>query len=66
MVPAETIEFPVSDAAEERMPLVRREPENRPFAVPAVADADPAAGQVRHLDAVAVAEAQGAFDPVRS
>ena len=30
-LPAETVEFPVSYAAEKSMPLVRREPEDQPL-----------------------------------
>jgi hypothetical protein len=53
-LPAETVELPASHASDESMPLIRREPEDRPCGVPAVANADIAAGQARHLDAVAV------------
>jgi hypothetical protein len=65
-LPAESVEFSVSYAAEKCMPFVRREPEKRTFGVPAVADTDLAPGQARHLDAVAVGETQGALDPVRT
>ena len=65
-LPVETVEFPVSYAAEKSMPLVRREPEDRPCGVPAVANADLATGQARHLDAVAVGETQRALNPVRT
>jgi hypothetical protein len=51
---AETVEFSVPHAAEKGMPLVRREVEDQPGAVPAVAHADIATGQARHLDAIAV------------
>jgi hypothetical protein len=64
--PAETIEFSVSHAAEKGMPFVRRESENRPPGVPAVANPDLAAGHGRHLDAVAVGEAQRALNPGRT
>ena len=63
---ADAVEFPVSDAAEKNKPLVRREPEDRPSGVPAVANADLATGQARHLDAVAVGVAQRALDPLRT
>jgi hypothetical protein len=43
-LPAETVEFSVSHAAEKCVPFVRRERQNRPAGVPAVADADPAIG----------------------
>src|SRR5580693_10384490 len=62
-VQAEAVELAVPDAADEGVPLVRREPQDRSGRVPAVADADLAAAQVRHLDAVAVGEAERAFDP---
>jgi hypothetical protein len=65
-LPAEAVEFPVPDAAEEGVPLVRREHQDRPSGVSAVANADLAAWQARHLDAVAVGVAQGALDPVRT
>jgi hypothetical protein len=65
-LPAETVEFPVSHAAEKSMPLVRGEPEDRPLGVSAVANADFATGQARHLDAVAVGIAQRALNPVRT
>ena len=57
-LPVETVEFPVSYAAEKSMPVVRREPEDRPSGVPAVTNADLATGQARHLDAVAVGVTQ--------
>jgi len=66
LLPAETIEFSVSHASKEGVPFVRRESENRSLGVPAVANPDPAAGQARYLDAVAVGEAQRALDPVRT
>jgi hypothetical protein len=65
-LPVETVEFPVSYAAEKSMPLVRREPEDRPSGVPAIANADLAAGQARHLDAVAVRVTQRALDPEKT
>jgi hypothetical protein len=48
------------------MPFVRGKPENRAVGVLAVANADPAARQVGHLDAVAVGKTQGALKPVRA
>ena len=65
-LPAKMIKFPVSYAAQKRTPLLRREPEDRPRGVPAVANADRATGQARHLDAVAVGVTQRALDPVRT
>ena len=53
---AEAVELAVSRAAEDGMPFVRREPENWPLGIPAVAKADRATGQARHLHAVAVGE----------
>jgi len=55
---AEPVEFPVPHAPEKCAPFVRREPEDRALGVLAVAKADPAIRQARHLDAVAVGEAQ--------
>ena len=43
-LPAETVEFSVSYAAEKCVPFVRRKCQNRPAGVPAIADADPAIG----------------------
>ena len=63
-LPAEAVEFPVPHAAEKGMPLIRRERQDRPPGVPAVANADLAVGQAGHLDAVAVGVTQGALDPV--
>jgi hypothetical protein len=63
---AETVEFPVSDAAEKGVPLVGREPEDWPYGVSAVANADLATGQAGHLDAVAVGVTQGALSPVKA
>jgi hypothetical protein len=65
-LPVETVEFPVSYAAEKSMPLVRREPEDRPSRVPAVANGDLATGQARHLDAVAVGVTQRALNPEKT
>ena len=48
------------------MPLVRREPEERPCGVPAVANADLATGQARHLDTIAVGVTQRALNPVKT
>jgi Domain of unknown function (DUF397) len=63
---AEAVEFAVSYAAEESVPLRRREPQDRSCGVPAVAHANRATGQARHLDAVAVGVTQRALDPVRT
>jgi hypothetical protein len=63
---AEAVEFPVSDAAEKSVPLVRCENQDWPYGVPAVANADLATGQARHLDAVAVRVTQGALNPVKT
>src|SRR5271155_864365 len=60
------VEFPVAHAAEKSMPLVRRELQDRPGGVPAVADADLAPRQARDLDAVAGGVTQRALDPVRA
>jgi hypothetical protein len=65
-LPAEAVEFPVPDAAEKGVPLIRREPQDRPCGIPAVTNADLAPGQARYLDAVAVGVAQRALDPVRT
>jgi hypothetical protein len=65
-LPGETVELPVPHPAEESTPLLRREPQNRPGAIPAVADADRATGQAGDLDAVAVGVTQRALDPVRT
>jgi hypothetical protein len=65
-LPVETVEFPFSYASEKSMPLVRREPEDRPSGVPAVTNADLATGQARHLDAVAVGVTQRALNPVKT
>jgi hypothetical protein len=65
-LPAEAVEFPVPDAAEKGVPLIRREPQDRPCGIPAVTNADLAPGQARYLDAVAVGVAQRALDPVRA
>ena len=43
-LPAETVEFSVSYAAEKCVPFVRRKRQNRPAGVPAIADGDPAIG----------------------
>src|ERR1700732_2837488 len=60
------VEFPVSYAPEKGMPLIRREPQDRPRGIPAVAEADLTPGQTRHLDAVAGGVAQRALDPART
>ena len=39
-LPAETVEFSVSHAAEKSVPFVRSEPEDGTIGVPAVADTD--------------------------
>ena len=65
-LPAEAVEFPVPHAAEKGMPLIRRELQDRPSGVPAVANADLATRQAGHFDAVAVGITQGALDPVRT
>ena len=54
LLAAEAVELAVAYAADERMPLVGREAENRPLRVPTVANTDLAAGQIRHLNAIAV------------
>ncbi len=53
-LPAETVEFSVSHAAEKSVPFVQCKPEDGPLGVPAVADTDLVVEQERHLDAVAV------------
>ena len=64
-LPAGTVKFkfPVPYAAEEGMPFVGGKAEDRTCGVPAIADADLAAGQVRYFDAVTVGEAQGTLNP---
>jgi hypothetical protein len=62
----EAVEFPISDASEKSTPLVRREPEDRSCRVPAVANADLAIWQARHLDAIAVGVTQRALNPVKA
>lgn len=62
----EAVELAVSRAAEEGVPFVGREPQYRPPGVPAVAKADGATRQARHLNAVAVGETQRALNPVRT
>src|ERR1700719_3419850 len=64
-LPAEAVEFSVLHAAEKCVPLIRCESEHRTLDVPAVPDANLVVGQACHFDAVAVGEAQRAFDPVR-
>src|SRR5215469_4787889 len=51
------VKFAVAHAAKESVPFVGGKPENRSCGVPAVADADLAIGQARHLNTVAVREA---------
>src|ERR1700727_807151 len=63
---AEAVELPEPRAAEERLPFVRREAQHRPAGILAVAEADRATGQVRHLHAVAVGETQRALNPART
>jgi len=53
-------------SAEECMPFVRCESEDRAFGVLAVPDTNLAAWQVGYLDAVAVRVAEGTLNPVRS
>ena len=43
-LPTETAEFPVMHATDKCVPFVRRERQNRPFGIPAVADTDAAIG----------------------
>ena len=60
---AEAVELAVPNATDERVPFVWREAENRASSIPAVPDANFAAGQARHLNAVTVGETQRAFHP---
>jgi len=53
---AEAVKLAVLDSADERVPLIRREPEDGTRGVPAIPHADFAGGQVCHFDAVAVGE----------
>jgi hypothetical protein len=53
---AEAVELAVVNATDERVPFVWREVENRTSGVPAVPDANVAAGQVRYFNAVSVRE----------
>ncbi len=53
-------------ASDKGVPFIWSEPENRTFAVPAVANADLIVGEAGYLDAVAVREAQRALNPGRS
>lgn len=46
------------------MPFVRGKPENRSSGISAVANANAAIGEARHLDAVSVGETQRALNPV--
>src|SRR6516164_7606446 len=62
---AEPADFPEPRAADEGTPLSRRERQDRPVGILAVANSDLASGQARHLDAVAVGEAEGTLDPDR-
>lgn len=63
---AETVELAVASPTEKSVPLVRREAEDRSLSIPAVPDADLAARQAGHLDAVAVGVTQGALSPVKA
>jgi hypothetical protein len=65
-MPADPVDFPEPRAADEGIPLSRREPQDRPLRAPAVANPDLPSGQVRCLDAVAVGEAEGTLDPSRA
>ena len=65
-LPAKAVEFSLSCAAEKSIPFVRCKPENWPFGVPAVTQADRFTGQARHLDTVAVGETQRALNPERT
>ena len=60
---AEAVELAVLNATDERVPFVRREAENCACSVPAVPDANFAAGQARYLNAVTVRETQRALHP---
>jgi hypothetical protein len=61
----EPVEFTEPRAVEESIPLCRRELQDRPLRVPAVADTDRTAGQARHLHAVAVGETERTLNPDR-
>src|ERR1700749_3395933 len=61
---AEVVELAVPNATDKRVPLVRRKAENRARSVPAVPDANFAAGQVRYLHTVTICETQRAFHPL--
>lgn len=65
-LPAEAVEFTVPYTTEKRVPFVRRESEDRPLGVPAVANTDLIAGQASHLDAVASGETEGTLYPART
>jgi hypothetical protein len=58
MLTAEAVEFSLTDAAQEGVPFVRREIQDRARRVPAVADSNVPARQVRYLNAVPVGIAQ--------
>ena len=60
---AEAVELAVPNATDERVPFFWREAENSASSIPAVPDANLAAGQARHLNAVTVRETQRAFHP---
>jgi hypothetical protein len=57
------IEFSVPHSAEKCIPFAWGEPENGPFDVFAVANADFVIGQACYLDAVTVGEAEGTLNP---
>src|SRR5690348_10983822 len=58
-LPPEAVELPEPRPAQERLPLPRGECQRRAVRVLGVADRDAAFGQAGHLDAVAVAVAEG-------
>jgi hypothetical protein len=63
LLAAEAVKFAVPDAADKRLPLVRREAENRTCSVPAVADTYVPARQACHLNTVPISVTQRAFHP---
>src|SRR5690348_12862977 len=62
---AEAVKLSLPHASEERVPFAGGEAKNRAIGVLAVANADLALGQVRHLDAVTVGETQRTLNPLR-
>jgi hypothetical protein len=60
---AEAVKLAVLNATDERVPFFWREAENRACSIPAVPDANFAAGQACYFNAVAVRETQRAFNP---